>query len=138
MKKFVSLFVMALVAVATFSQSYSFKSADKNPCTVTLKGDFVVIEETLFGGYINRITIPKSKFTLTNGKVSSEEGGKSVINNQPHMEASDTIYFMEDQKNPSMVGYLSSMAVYQGKSIMGIWLYKKDIAFIAKKLGLLF
>ena len=104
MKKFVSLFVMALVAVAAFSQSYSFKSADKNPCTVTLKGDFVVIEETLFGGYINRITIPKSKFTLTSGKVSSEEGGKSVINNQPHMEASDTIYIMEDQKNPSMVG----------------------------------
>lgn len=136
MKKLASVFVMLIVAAAAFSQTYTLKTADKNPCKVTLSGDKIVIEETLSGGFINRITIPKSKFTETNAKVTSEEGGKSVINNKPHMEASDMIVITVDGNNNSVVGYLSSMALYQQKPIMGIWLYKKDIAFIAKKLKL--
>ena len=84
-------------------------------------------------GYINRITIAKSKFTSTKAQVTSDEGGKSVINNQPHMESSDLIYIIEDSNNTSIIGYLSGRAVYQQKSINGIWLYKKDIAAIAKK-----
>ena len=52
------------------------------------------------------------------------------------MESSDLIYIMEDSNNTSIIGYLSGRAVYQQKSINGIWLYKKDIAAIAKKLKL--
>ena len=115
---------------------FSLKTADKTPCTVTLNGDFIVIEETLLGGYITRITIPKSKFTSTGTKVTSDEGGKSVINNKPFMESGDVIYIIEDQKNTSIVGFLSGRAYYQQNPVMGIWLYKKDIQAIAKKLKL--
>ena len=136
MKKLLSVFFMTFVVSSMFAQSYSVKSADENPVKVTLKGETIVIEETLFGGYINRITIPKSKFTATKARVTAEEGGKSVINNQPHMEMTDMIYITENSNNPSMIGFLSSMAVYREECIMGIWLYKKDIAAIAKKLKL--
>ena len=136
MKKFISLLGLLLIASAVFAQSFTLKTADKTPCTITLNGDFIVIEETLLGGYINRITIPKSQFTSTKPKIDSEQGGKSVINNKPFMESSDIIYIMEDQKNSSIVGFLSGRAVYQQNPVLGIWLYKKDIAAIAKKLKL--
>lgn len=136
MKKFISLLGLLLIASAVFAQSFTLKTADKTPCTITLNGDFIVIEETLLGGYINRITIPKSQFTSTNAKIDSEQGGKSVINNKPFMESGDVIYIIEDQKNPSIVGFLSGRAVYQQNPVIGIWLYKKDIAAIAKKLKL--
>lgn len=136
MKKNISLFGLLLIASAVFAQSFSLKTSDKTTCTVTLNGDFIVIEETLLGGYINRITIPKSQFTSTKAKIDSEQGGKSVINNQPFMESGDVIYIMEDQKNSSIVGFLSGRAVYQQNPVLGIWLYKKDIAAIAKKLKL--
>ena len=134
MKKLFSFFGLLLIASAVFAQSFSLKTSDKTPCTVTLNGDFIVIEETLFGGYINRIT--KSQFTSTKAKIDSEHGGKSVINNKPFMESGDVIYIMEDQKNSSIVGFLSGRAVYQQNPVLGIWLYKKDIAAIAKKLKL--
>lgn len=136
MKKLISLLGLLLIASAVFAQSFTLKTADKTPCTITLNGDFIVIEETLLGGYINRITIPKSQFTSTKAKIDSEQGGKSVINNKPFMESGDVIYIMEDQKNPSIVGFLSGRAVYQQNPVIGIWLYKKDIAAIAKKLKL--
>ncbi len=136
MKKLISLLGLLLIASAVFAQSFTLKTADKTPCTITLNGDFIVIEETLLGGYINRITIPKSQFTSTKAKIDSEQGGKSVINNKPFMESSDIIYIMEDQKNSSIVGFLSGRAVYQQNPVLGIWLYKKDIAAIAKKLKL--
>lgn len=136
MKKFISLLGLLLIGSAVFAQSFTLKTADKTPCTITLNGDFIVIEETLFGGYINRITIPKSQFTSTKAKIDSEHGGKSVINNQPFMESGDVIYIMEDQKNSSIVGFLSGRAVYQQNPVLGIWLYKKDIVAIAKKLKL--
>ncbi|WP_288984449.1 hypothetical protein [uncultured Treponema sp.] len=136
MKKFISLLGLLLIASAVFAQSFTLKTADKTPCTITLNGDFIVIEETLLGGYINRITIPKSQFTSTKAKIDSEQGGKSVINNKPFMESGDVIYIMEDQKNSSIVGFLSGRAVYQQNPVLGIWLYKKDIAAIAKKLKL--
>lgn len=136
MKKLISLLGLLLIASAVFAQSFNLQTADKTPCTITLNGDFIVIEETLLGGYINRITIPKSQFTSTKAKIDSEQGGKSVINNKPFMESGDVIYIMEDQKNSSIVGFLSGRAVYQQNSILGIWLYKKDIATIAKKLKL--
>ena len=136
MKKLISLLGLLLIASAVFAQSFTLKTADKTPCTITLNGDFIVIEETLLGGYINRITIPKSQFTSTKAKIDSEQGGKSVINNKPFMESSDIIYIMEDQKISSIVGFLSGRAVYQQNPVLGIWLYKKDIAAIAKKLKL--
>ena len=136
MKKFISLLGLLLIASAVFAQSLTLKTADKTPCTITLNGDFIVIEETLLGGYVNRITIPKSQFTSTKAKIDSEQGGKSVINNKPFMESGDVIYIIEDQKNPSIVGFLSGRAVYQQNPVIGIWLYKKDIAAIAKKLKL--
>ena len=83
MKKFISLLGLLLIASAVFAQSFTLKTADKTPCTITLNGDFIVIEETLLDGYINRITIPKAQFTSTKAKIDSEQGGKSVINNQP-------------------------------------------------------
>ena len=89
MKKFISLLGLLLIASAVFAQSFTLKTADKTPCTITLNGDFIVIEETLLGGYINRITIPKSQFTSTKAKIDSEQGGKSVINNKPFMESGD-------------------------------------------------
>lgn len=58
MKKLISLLGLLLIASAVFAQKFELKTADKTPCTITLNGDFIVIEETLFGGYINRITIP--------------------------------------------------------------------------------
>lgn len=67
----------------------------------------------MFCGYINRITIAMSKFTSTKAQVTSDEGGKSVIKNQPHMESSDLVFIMEDSNNTSIVGYLSGRAVYQ-------------------------
>lgn len=133
MKKLISLLGLLLIASAVFAQSFTLKTADKTPCTITLNGDFIVIEETLLGGDINRITIPKSQFTSTKAKIDSEQGGKSVINNKPFMESGDVIYIIEDQKNPSIVGFLSGRAVYQQNPVIGIWLYKKDIAAIAKK-----
>lgn len=136
MKKLISLLGLLLIASAVFAQSFILKTADKTPCTITFNGDFIVIEETLLGGYINRITIPKSQFTSTKAKIDSEQGGKSVINNKPFMESGDVIYIIEDQKNPSIVGFLSGRAVYQQNPVIGIWLYKKDIAAIAKKLKL--
>lgn len=136
MKKLISLLGLLLIGSAVFAQSFTLKTADKTPCTITLNGDFIVIEETLLGGYINRITIPKSQFTSTKAKIDSEQGGKSVINNKPFMESGDVIYIIEDQKNPSIVGFLSGRAVYQQNPVIGIWLYKKDIAAIAKKLKL--
>lgn len=136
MKKLISLLGLLLIASAVFAQSFTLKTADKTPCTITLNGDFIVIEETLLGGYINRITIPKSQFTSTKAKIDSEQGGKSVINNKPFMESGDVIYIMEDQKNSEIVGFLSGRAVYQQNPVIGIWLYKKDIAVIAKKLKL--
>ena len=136
MKKLISLLGLLLIASAVFAQSFTLKTADKTPCTITLNGDFIVIEETLLGGYINRITIPKSQFTSTKAKIDSEQGGKSVINNKPFMESGDVIYIMEDQKNSSIVVFLSGRAVYQQNPVLGIWLYKKDIAAIAKKLKL--
>lgn len=136
MKKLISLLGLLLIASAVFAQSFTLKTADKTPCTITLNGDFIVIEETLLGGYINRITIPKSQFTSTKAKIDSEQGGKSVINNKPFMESGDVIYIMEDQKNSEIVGFLSGRAVYQQNPVIGIWLYKKDIATIAKKLKL--
>ncbi len=136
MKKLISLLGLLLIASAVFAQSFTLKTADKTPCTITLNGDFIVIEETLLGGYINRITIPKSQFTSTKAKIDSEQGGKSVINNKPFMESGDVIYIMEDQKNSSIVGFLSGRAFYQQNPVLGIWLYKKDIAAIAKKLKL--
>lgn len=136
MKKLISLLGLLLIGSAVFAQSFTLKTADKTPCTITLNGDFVVIEETLLGGYINRITIPKSQFTSTKAKIDSEQGGKSVINNKPFIESGDVIYIIEDQKNPSIVGFLSGRAVYQQNPVIGIWLYKKDIAAIAKKLKL--
>lgn len=136
MKKLISLLGLLLVASALSAQSFTLKTADKTPCTITLDGDYVVIEEILFGGYINRITIPKSQFTSTKAKIDSEQGAKSVINNQPYMEFGDVIYIIEDQNNTSIVGFLSGRAVYQQNPVLGIWLYKKDIADIAKKLKL--
>ena len=136
MKKLISLLGLLLIASAAFAQSFNLQTADKTPCTITLNGDFIVIEETLLGGYINRITIPKLQFTSTKAKIDSERGGKSVINNKPFMESGDVIYIIEDQKNPSIVGFLSGRAVYQQNPVIGIWLYKKDIAAIAKKLKL--
>lgn len=136
MKKLISLLGLLLIGSAVFAQSFTLKTADKTPCTITLNGDFIVIEETLLGGYINRITIPKSQFTSTKAKIDSEQGGKSVINNKPFMESGDVIYIMEDQKNSEIVGFLSGRAVYQQNPVLGIWLYKKDIAAIAKKLKL--
>ena len=136
MKKLISLLGLLLIGSAVFAQSFTLKTADKTPCTITLNGDFIVIEETLLGGYINRITIPKSQFTSTKAKIDSEQGGKSVINNKPFMESGDVIYIMEDQKNSEIVGFLSGRAVYQQNPVIGIWLYKKDIAAIAKKLKL--
>lgn len=136
MKKLISLLGLLLIASAVFAQGFTLKTADKTPCTITLNGDFIVIEETLLGGYINRITIPKSQFTSTKAKIDSEQGGKSVINNKPFMESGDVIYIMEDQKNSEIVGFLSGRAVYQQNPVIGIWLYKKDIAAIAKKLKL--
>lgn len=136
MKKLISLLGLLLIGSAVFAQSFTLKTADKTPCTITLNGDFIVIEETLLGGYINRITIPKSQFTSTKAKIDSEQGGKSVINNKPFMESGDIIYIMEDQKNSSIVGFLSGRAFYQQNPVLGIWLYKKDIAAIAKKLKL--
>lgn len=136
MKKIIYLLGLLFIATAAFGESFTLKTADKTPCTVTLNGDFIVIEETLLGGYITRITIPKSKFTSTGIKISSEEGSKSVINNKPYMESSDVIYIIEDQKNTSIVGFLSGRAYYQQNPVMGIWLYKKDIQAISKKLKL--
>lgn len=136
MKKIISFLGLLFIATAVFAQSFTLKTADKTPCTVTLNGDFIVIEETLLGGYINRITIPKSQFTSTKAKIDSEQDGKSVINNKPFMESGDVIYIMEDQKNSEIVGFLSGRAVYQQNPVIGIWLYKKDIAGIAKKLKL--
>lgn len=136
MKKLISLLGLLLIGSAVFAQSFTLKTADRTPCTITLNGDFIVIEETLLGGYINRITIPKSQFTSTKAKIDSEQGGKSVINNKSFMESGDVIYIIEDQKNPSIVGFLSGRAVYQQNPVIGIWLYKKDIAAIAKKLKL--
>lgn len=107
MKKFISLPGLLLIASAVFAQSFTLKTADKTPCKITFNGDFVIIEETLLGGYINRITIPKSQFTSTKAKIDSEQGGKSVINNKPFMESGDVIYIIEDQKNPSIVGFES-------------------------------
>ena len=52
------------------------------------------------------------------------------------MESGDVIYIMEDQKNSEIVGFLSGRAVYQQNPVLGIWLHKKDIAAIAKKLKL--
>ncbi|MBQ1175813.1 MAG: hypothetical protein IIX56_05370 [Treponema sp.] len=52
------------------------------------------------------------------------------------MESGDVIYIIEDQKNTSIVGFLSGRAYYQQNPVMGIWLYKKDIQAIAKKLKL--
>ena len=136
MKKIISLLALLFIATAVFAQSFKIKTADNTPCTVTLDGDFIIIEETLYGGYITRITIPKTKFTSTKAKIDSEEGGKSVINNKPHMESGDVIYIIEDQKNTSIIGYISGRAYYQQNPVMGIWLYKKDIETIAKKLKL--
>ena len=136
MKKIISLLALLFLTTVVFAQSFTLKTADKNPCKITLDGDFIIIEETLLGGYINRITIPKTKFTETKAMISSEEGCKSVINNPAYMETTDNIYIIEDQNNPQVIGYLSSMAVYQQKIIMGIWLNKKDIETIAKKLKL--
>ena len=136
MKKLISLLGLLFLATVVFAQSFTLKTADKNPCKITLEGDFIIIEETLLGGYINRITIPKTKFTATKVLVSSDEGCKSVVNNPAYMETTDNIYIIEDQNDPNVVGYLSSMAVYQQKIIMGIWLNKKDIQAIAKKLKL--
>lgn len=136
MKKLISLLGLLFVVSALSAQSFTLKTADKTPCTITLDDDFIVIEEILFGGYVNRITIPKSQFTSTKAKIDSEQGAKSVINNQPHMEFGDVIYIIEDQNNTSIVGFLSGRAVYQQNPVLGIWLYKKDIADIAKKLKL--
>ncbi len=94
MKKLISLLWLLFIATAVFAQSFSVKTADKTPCTVTLNGEFIVIEETLLGGYITRITIPKSQFTSTKSKIGSKEGGKSIINNKPHMESGDVIYII--------------------------------------------
>ncbi|MBB5217956.1 hypothetical protein DYE49_07595 [Treponema rectale] len=136
MKKLISLLGLLFLATAVFAQTFTLKTADKNPCKITLDGDFIIIEETLLGGYINRITLPKTKFTAIKTMVPTEEGCKSVINNPPYMETTDNIYIVEEQNNPQVIGYLSSMAVYQQKIIMGIWLNKKDIEAIAKKLKL--
>ena len=136
MKKIISLLALLFLTTVVFAQSFTLKTADKNPCKITLDGDFIIIEETLLGGYINRITIPKTKFTAIKTMVPTEEGCKSVINNPPYMETTDNIYIVEEQNNPQVIGYLSSMAVYQQKIIMGIWLNKKDIDAIAKKLKL--
>ena len=136
MKKLISLLGVLFLATAVFAQSFTLKTADKNPCKITLNGDFIIIEETLLGGYINRITLPKTKFTAIKTMVPTAEGCKSVINNPPYMETTDNIYIVEEQNNPQVIGYLSSMAVYQQKIIMGIWLNKKDIDAIAKKLKL--
>ena len=136
MKKITSLLAVLFIATAVFAQSFKLKTADNTPCTVTLDGEFIVIEEALYGGYITRITIPKAKFTSINIKIASEEGGKSVINNKPYMESSDYIYILEDQKNKSITGFISGRAYYQQNPVMGIWLYKKDIETIAKKLKL--
>lgn len=136
MKKIISLLALLFLTTVVFAQSFTLKTADKNPCKITLNGDFIIIEETLLGGYINRITLPKTKFTAIKTMVPTEEGCKSVINNPPYMETTDNIYIVEEQNNPQVIGYLSSMAVYQQKIIMGIWLNKKDIETIAKKLRL--
>lgn len=40
------------------------------------------------------------------------------------------------KKNTSIVGFLSGRAFYQQKSVIGIWLFKNDIAAVAKKLKL--
>ena len=136
MKKLISLLGVFILATTVFAQTFTLKTADKNPCKITLNGDFIIIEETLLGGYINRITLPKTKFTAIKTMVPTEEGCKSVINNPPYMETTDNIYIVEEQNNPQVIGYLSSMAVYQQKIIMGIWLNKKDIDAIAKKLKL--
>lgn len=136
MKKIISLLALLFLTTVVFAQSFTLKTADKNPCKITLDGDFIIIEETLLGGYINRITLPKTKFTAIKTMVPTEEGCKSVINNPPYMETTDNIYIVEEQNNPQVIGYLSSMAVYQQKIIMGIWLNKKDIETIAKKLKL--
>ena len=136
MKKLISLLGLLFLATTVFAQSFTLKTADKTPCKITLNGDFIIIEETLLGGYINRITIPKNRFTETKAMVPVEEGCKSVINNPSYMETTDNIIIVEDSNNPSVIGYLSSMAVYQQKIIMGIWLNKKDIEAIAKKLKL--
>ena len=118
MKKIISLLALLFLTTVVFAQSFTLKTADKNPCKIILENDFIIIEETLLGGYINRITIPKTKFTAIKTMVSFEEGCKSVINNPPYMETTDSIYIVEEQNNPQVIGYLSSMAVYQQKIIM--------------------
>ena len=104
---------MVFVASVLFAQTYSFKSADKNPCKVTLNGETIIIEETLFGGYINRITIPKSKFTSTKAQVTSDEGGKSVINNQPHMES------IISRKSGQKIPKIANLQYYKSKANYG-------------------
>ena len=44
MKKLISMLGLLLIVTAVFAQSFSIKTADKTPCTVTLNGDFIVIE----------------------------------------------------------------------------------------------
>ena len=47
MKKIIYLLGLLFIATAAFGESFTLKTADKTPCTVTLNGDFIVIEETL-------------------------------------------------------------------------------------------
>ena len=74
MKKLISLLGLLFLATSVFAQTFTLKTADKTPCKITLNGDFIIIEETLLGGYINRITIPKNRFTETKAMVPVEEG----------------------------------------------------------------
>ena len=53
MKKIISFLGLLFIATAVFAQSFTLKTADKTPCTVTLNGDFIVIEETIMSYFVN-------------------------------------------------------------------------------------
>lgn len=137
-RKAILAVLLIFSTVLSFAQTYSLKTADGEKCTVTLDGDFVSITEPFFGGYLNKIVIPKKYFHSTSEKilVSFEEGARSVINNPPYMETHDSIFIIENKTDTTIMGFLSGMAVYHMQIIQGIWLYKKDVDEIARKLGI--
>ena len=142
MKRRISVvFMLILVLLPVFAQSYSLETVYNNQCSVILDGEYIVIQELLFGGYVNKVTIPKEYFKSPTETimVSFETGSKSVINNPSYMEFEDSIYIVKSTErlnNAELIGFLSVNAVYHSKYVDGIWLYKRDVDSIAEKLGL--
>ena len=69
MKRNITLAALLIFStVLSFAQTYSLKTTDGEKCTVTLDGDFVSITEPFFGGYLNKIVIPKKYFHSTSEK----------------------------------------------------------------------